>query len=309
MPRLRNPESFTPNLFRDLTGVQLNTENAAKAFNSALDTAEFFGTQAASIAKQQYLNREMDRNLERIQHAREKGLISRDQERELTDNLFRAATGQPSSGATAPSENPAMQSVMQRAANSNTGRVSVRNSSGRVDISTGQQAGAGQSFDVDPAVPLIAQLGNLTCWAAAGAMLLSWRDRPMTIEEAMRQVGAVWLERFGNNEGLRLDQVSAFTRALGLVQEGPASYLPRGVLNLLRSHGPLWVIGDDAVADDRLSHVVLVTGIRDADNADIARIILADPDGGRRREISYADFAASMEASDPVALGFGIFHF
>ena len=299
----------TPNLFRDLTGVQLNTENAAKAFNTALDTAEFFGTQAASIAKQQYLNREMDRNLERIQRAREKGLITRDQERELTDNMFRAATGQPSSGATAPSANPAMQSVMQRAANSSTGRVSVRNPSGRVDISTGQQVGAGQSFDVTPAVPLIAQPGNLTCWAATGAMLLSWRDGPMSIEQAMGQVGAVWLEKFSRNEGLTLSEVSAFTRALGLAQENPASYLPRGILNLLRSHGPLWVIGDDSIADNRLSHVVIVTGITDADNADIARVKLADPNGGIPRNVSYADFAASMEASDPVALGFGIFHF
>lgn len=298
----------TPNLFRDLTGVQLNTENAAKAFNSALDTAEFFGSQAASIAKQQYLNREMDRNLDRVQRAREKGLITRDQERELTDNLFRAATGQPSSGATAPSANPAMQSVMQRAANSSTGRVSVRNASGRVDISTGQQVGS-ESFNIDPAITLIAQPTNLVCWAAAGAMLLSWRDRPMTIEEAMTQAGTVWLERFQRNEPLNLDQVSAFTRALGLAQEGPASYLPRGILNLLRSHGPLWVIGDDAIADNQLSHVVIVTGIRDADNADIARVFLADPDGGKPRDVSYADFAASMEASDPVALGFGIFHF
>jgi hypothetical protein len=301
----------TPNLFRDLTGVQLNTENAAKAFNSALDTAEFFGTQAASIAKQQYLNRELENNRKRIQRAREKGLITRDQERELTDNLFRAATGQPSSGATPPSANPAVQSLMERATNSNSGRVSVRNPSGRVDISTGQQVGAGQSFDVDPAVALLAQPSELTCWAAAGAMLISWRDREsMTIETALGRLGTpVWLQRFRNGEGLNLAQVSAFTRALGLRQERPASHLPRGILNLLRSHGPLWVIGDDAIADNRISHVVIVTGIRDADSPDIARVFLADPDGGRQRELSYADFASSMEALDPVALGFGIFHF
>ena len=299
----------TPNLFRDLTGVQLNTENAAKAFNSALDTAEFFGTQAASIAKQQYLNREMDRNLDRIKKAREKGLITRDQERELTENLFRGATGQPSSGATPPSGNPAVQSVIQRASNSNSGRVSVRNPAGRVDISTGEPSTA-LTFNIDPPIQLIAQPSDLTCWAAAGAMLVGWRDRvSVTIEDAAQQVGDIWLERFQNNHPLSLEEVSAYTRAIGLKQEPPVSYDPRGIYSLLRSHGPLWVIGDDAIADNKISHVLLVTGIQDADKPDITRVVLADPDGGTRREVNYTDFASSMEAVDPVTLGLGVFHF
>ncbi len=299
----------TPNLFKDLTGVQLNTENAAKAFNTALDTAEFFGTQAASIAKQRYLNREMERNVGRIQKAQQAGLINQDQARELTENLFRGATGQPARSATPPSENAAVQSVIDRAARSSNGRVSVRNASGRVDIRTSQQAGS-NSFAVDPPVPLIAQPSNMVCWAAAGAMLISWRDRASyPLPAAIRQVGDVWLERLNHNEALTLDQMSAFNRAIGLRGEAPMCYEPGAILRMLRAYGPLLVIGDDAIENNQISHAVIVTGIRDANDANLAVVTIADPNGGVSREQSYLAFTRSMEAQDPTRLGLGVFHF
>lgn len=299
----------TPNLFKDMTGVQLNTENAAKAFNTALDTAEFFGTQAAAIAKQRYLNREMERNVGRIQRARQAGLINQDQARELTENLFRGATGQPARSATPPSENTAVQSVIDRAARSNNGRVSVRNAAGRVDVRTNQRVGS-NSFAVDPPVSLIAQPSNLVCWAAAGAMLISWRDRASyPLAAAIQRVGEVWLQRFNNNEALTLDQMAAFNRAVGLRGEAPMCYEPSAILRMLQDYGPLLVIGDDAVANNQMSHAIIVTGIRDAHDASLATVTIADPNGGVSREQSYVAFANSMEARDPAQLGLGVFHF
>lgn len=299
----------TPNLFKDMTGVKLNTENAAKAFNAALDTAEFFGMQASAIAKQRYLNKEMERNVGRIQKAKQAGLINRAQASELTENLFRAATGQPAQSATMPTQNPAVQSMIDRAARSENGRVSVRNPAGRVDIRTNQRIG-GDSFAIDPSIVPINQPSNMVCWAAAGAMLISWRDRvSYTLAAAIQQVGNEWVQRLNNNEGLTLDQMAGFNRAVGLRGEPAMCYEARALLRMLQEHGPLLVIGDDAVANNQISHALILTGIRDANDSGVTTVTVADPNGGTLREMSYIAFAQSMEAQDPAQLGLGVFHF
>lgn len=302
----------TPNLFKDMTGVTLNTENAAKAFNAALDTAQFFGEQAATIAKQRYLNQEMDRNVNRIQKAQQSGLISEAQAQELTENLFRGATGQPqrpASAPTTPSEHPAVQSLIQRAAQSENGRVAIRNAAGRVEINNGVQVG-GDAYSISPTITPIAQPTNMVCWAACGTMLLSWKDRQAyDIPTAMQHVGPIWQQRFSANEGLTLAQMQAFNTAVGLSGEAPMCYEPRAILRMLQAHGPLLVIGDDGVDNNLVTHALIVTGITGASSVDNCMVTLVDPATGTRRDLSYMDFSGSMEATDPVTLGMGIYHF
>src|SRR5262249_45704067 len=83
----------TPNVFRDLTGLDLNQRAAAAAFSKALETAQFFGTQAGNLAQQRYANREMDRNLERVKKAVDDKLITPEQGRTLTEQFIRSGSG------------------------------------------------------------------------------------------------------------------------------------------------------------------------------------------------------------------------
>ena len=71
----------------------------------------------------------------------------------------------------------------------------------------------------------------------------------------------------------------------------------------------LWVVGDDAIDQNQMSHVRIVTGITGDGSHDGTRIQFIDPATGSNSEESYVDFTRRMEAADPVAAGLGIYHF
>jgi hypothetical protein len=298
----------SPNLFRDITGLDLTQKNALQAFQGALNTAKFFGDQAAGLAQQRFMSGETDRNLKLIGDAHSKDLITSDQAQSLTQAAISGSLGQPTTGQVRPTSVPAVQKAIERASSSNTGRVVVTRPGGSVDITTGN---SGQlDFKVDPGVEPVSQPSDNTCWAAAGAMLLSWKRRQsMTIQEAADQAGTGWREKLDGNIALHANELQAYAQALGIKAEALQSYLPRGILQLLQQYGPLWVIGDDAVPDDHMSHVRIVTGIHGDGSPTGTTVTVIDPANGQSNDLTYLDFATSMEADDPTALGLGVYHF
>ena len=85
-------------------------------------------------------------------------------------------------------------------------------------------------------VELVPQPTNFTCWAAAGAMLVGWRDRvslsPETIAQTCKRSTA---------SGLSTDDNSKFASEMGFVAVAPVCYTEEGFRNLLEQNGPLWV--------------------------------------------------------------------
>jgi hypothetical protein len=319
VPRSPNPTGLaaalnligTPNLFRDLTGLDLNQQNAAAAFQGALSTAQFFGGEAAKLAQQQFHNRSLDRTVKRIGDAKKSGMITDDQARRLTESAFRGSIGEGRPAEKPPTASPAVRRVIDRVAESRSGELHVNRPGGSVSVRTGEPAqGERLDFAVDPPVIPKAQPSNMTCWAAAGAMLLSWRDRvDLTVQSAADRAGAGWRQKLDANQGLSAGEIRAYTRAIGLVSEPLMCYLPRGIARLLRAHGPLWVVGDDAIEANQISHVRIVTGITGDGSAESTRIRFIDPATGSNSEESYIDFTRRMEAADPVATGLGVYHF
>ncbi|MEV0387471.1 papain-like cysteine protease family protein [Nonomuraea sp. NPDC050643] len=298
----------TPNLFRDITGLDLTQANVAEAFKSTMNAAKEFGSQAAGLAQQRFQATESERNLERIKQARKSGLITEQQAGELAAAALGGAAGQAPTGGR-PVDNPSVQKVLDRAASSPDSHVKITRSSGEVDVRTGARADGRMDFAVTPPVAPRKQSKPLNCWAAVGAMMLGWRDRVSITEEAAAERAAPeWLAKQRAGTGLESGEVSAYTAALGLRHENPQSYLPRGIFMLLEAHGPLWVIGDVGFENDRLSHAMIVTGIRGDGTAEGTRVTLVDPALGAAREDTYANFARAMEAQDAVRLGLGIFH-
>ncbi|SEG91806.1 Papain-like cysteine protease AvrRpt2 [Nonomuraea solani] len=298
----------TPNLFRDLTGIDLTQANVAEAFKSTMSAAKEFGSQAAGLAQQRFQAGESERNLERIKQARKSGLITEEQASELASAALGGAAGQAPAGGR-PVDNPSVQKLLDRAAGSPDSHVKITRSSGEVDVRTGARADGKMDFTVVPPVAPLKQSKPLNCWAAVGAMMLGWRDR-ISISEAgaAERAAPEWLAKQRAGTGLEAAEVAAFTAALGLRRENPQSYLPKGIFLLLEAHGPLWVIGDVGFSDDRLSHAMIVTGIRGDGTAEGTRVTLVDPALGAAREETYTNFARSMEAQDVVRLGLGIFH-
>ncbi|HEY6173136.1 MAG TPA: papain-like cysteine protease family protein, partial [Kofleriaceae bacterium] len=300
----------TPNLFRDLTGVDLNIQNAGQALSSALGTAQFFGDQAAKLAQQQFLSKNTDRVLAAIADARKKKLISDEQAQDLTARALGGSVGS-SANDPRPTQSPAVQKAIRRASSSDNGRVTVTRPSGSVDVRSGNDPSE-TSFDftVDPPVVLVKQTGSLLCWAAAGAMLMNWRDQlSRSLADAASEAGAEWRAKVDGNAGLGAPELRAYAKAIGLVEEGPADYTPRGLLGMLQGFGPLWVIHDDFVADNQLVHARIVTGIRGDGQPDSTTVRILDPATTGALEESFTTFAARLDGRDPVSFGVGILHF
>jgi len=78
-----------PNLFRDITGLAANQQNALAAFQSSLEAAKFFAQEGGKLRMQERMLEQADRALQRVRQARERGMITPEQERELTVEALR----------------------------------------------------------------------------------------------------------------------------------------------------------------------------------------------------------------------------
>lgn len=147
--------------------------------------------------------------------------------------------------------------------NSNNGHVAVQPQAFEYDDGLGldfwssPQAKmlSGQSFDVRHEDVLhIAQPTGMSCWAAAAAMVVSWRDRQsgVTPEDIARGAGQ-WA---AYQSGLNPDHHDELAAAWGLTVEPPQSYTVEGLRNLVEYEGPLWI----GVAVPS-GHAVVITGI------------------------------------------------
>ena len=94
----------TPNLFKDITGLEGNQRNAIEALKIATEAAQQYGAEAADVAKsfgenasnlamQSSTSQDMDRIQRSIQTARSSGLIDDAQASELTQSALRNMVG------------------------------------------------------------------------------------------------------------------------------------------------------------------------------------------------------------------------
>jgi hypothetical protein len=298
----------TPNLFRDITGLDLNQQNAAQAFQSALDTAQFFGGRAADLAQQRFLNTDMDRTIKAISDAKQKGLIDDAAAQRLTSQALLGSVGDRQAEQSRPTSNPAVQRFIDRASSSTSSELNVSRPEGSVTVKSGD---TDQRVDrqVKPDVPFIPQTSALTCWAAAAGMMYGWRHGELApLSDLIARIGPTWQAMFEGKESIPNSQVPALMEDLGLVAEAPASYLPRGIERLLET-GPLWVVADEDLTDNDMTHAEVVTGIVGDGTVEGTKVLINDPSGSKPRSVGFQDFQSRLEAPDVVKSGLGIYHF
>jgi len=103
-------------LFRDVTGLTKNQENAAEALSTSLATAEAFGMKAGDIMKMGMAQQNASKTLQNIDGAKQKGLLTEEQARDLTNSLFKTLTGQPEKNpATEPTTDEKLKTVKDAA--------------------------------------------------------------------------------------------------------------------------------------------------------------------------------------------------
>jgi hypothetical protein len=83
----------TPNLFKDITGLEGNQRNALEALKASLSTAQAFGDKAANLALQAKMSKDIDKTMRAISDAKQQGLISDEQAKSLTQGAIQSMIG------------------------------------------------------------------------------------------------------------------------------------------------------------------------------------------------------------------------
>jgi N-acetylmuramoyl-L-alanine amidase len=136
---------------------------------------------------------------------------------------------------------------------------------------------------------------GMSCWAAAAAMIVGWRECvDIDPEEVARGTGRWEAYR----DGLEPHDVTALADTWGLTIESPKSYDIEGLGSLLARSGPLWV----GEASGGL-HVVVIAGMYGDGTLDgtFVRVLDPWPEGrGERYTISFREFARNLEAAHDI---------
>lgn len=80
-------------LFKDITGLEGNQRNALEALKSSLQTAQFFGEKAGNLALQARMNKDIDKTMRAIDSAKQQGLLSDEQAKQLTQGAIQSMIG------------------------------------------------------------------------------------------------------------------------------------------------------------------------------------------------------------------------
>lgn len=152
-----------------------------------------------------------------------------------------------------------------------------------------------RSFDVWNEVPLVPQLTGMSCWAAAAAMVVGWRDRlAVRAADVASGIGS-W---GAYQEGLLPEDLGQLATTWGLHVEPPITWSVDLLRDRLERHGPLWM----GEASPGL-HSIVVTGIYGDGSEDGTFVRINDPwpvGQGERYVLPYAELMRNFRAATDV---------
>ncbi|WP_133241170.1 papain-like cysteine protease family protein [Nocardioides gansuensis] len=173
-------------------------------------------------------------------------------------------------------------------------------------------------YTVPGLIAVLKQDKSMACWAFATLMMEQWRrgqslSLPSYLDDLGARVGAPTLYRdaYENNTGLFSDQVQRLKGALSLSAEPAASFTVARWEELLRDHGPLLVVGDEALAPGAWAvHARVMVGITGDGSPTGTTVDIVDPGTGTRYREWLGTFLAKYEELAPTDwAGVQVLHF
>ena len=299
----------TKDLFRNLTGVALNQENAQSALKGVMSAAQSFASQGAALAQQRFLSGQVDRNLDLIKKAVKDKTLTEKQGQAMTEGLFKGALGTRKAEPAPVATNDAVNQVTDKAMSSKSGEVRFTGPGGSVEVKVENKAPGPVDVKVDPPVGLVQQTSAKACWAAVGTMMKAWKAAAsMTINAVIDPLGEPWKGKLAAGEALTGAEFKAFADKLGLKEEGPMSQTVAGLAALLKSKGPLLTIGDNDFDSDNLVHARILVAIKGDGTPDGTQVTVMDPSKDKPVPETFTKFAQRIEAAEAVKAGRGLFH-
>lgn len=149
-----------------------------------------------------------------------------------------------------------------------------------------------ETFDIWHEVPLVPQLTGMSCWAAAAAMIIGWRDCLVIDPEEVARASGRWSDY---RDGMHPHDIDSFARAWGLSVEAAGTLTVARLRELLERNGPLWV-GEASAG----LHVIVVAGAFGDGTRDGTFVRVLDPwpaGRGERYTLTAAELLDSLYAT------------
>jgi len=207
-------------------------------------------------------------------------------------------TGQ-SAGETADDQNE------QQNASSDTGDSSSSGDSSATtkDAAAGSSTGSSSSVNIHYNVFLVAQPDNYTCWAASGAMILSyWHDvetsssNPAYSVQQIKDRVASGGPKYDVSRGLKPEDTKPVGDILGLSFDYPMCYGVDGFASVLKDKGPVVFIR--ASMGGKGAHAIAVIGMNGDGTPDGTTVETLNPDPvgtGAAQNVSFTALMSKME--------------
>lgn len=292
-------------LFKDVTGLELNQANALGAFQRSMQTANFFGKMAASGAKASLANRQSENVMKKVSDAVKNGDMTKEDGKSVITKLFGQMNGEGNESSKDLSAESAVKDALNTVVNG-AGKVSVSKGTGdgsqKVEAKFGDKNAAASAINVQiDGVPAINQVKSQGCWAAAIAMLRSFeRKQSLSIEQVLAEVGPPYPEKYATNVGIKPSELAALKEAFHLRDASIGVLTPSSLAKQLTDRGPLWIAVDQDPAQQFSAHARVITGIKGS----IVHFI--DPNGGSDGRQEFAEMVRQLtELSNGVRSAFG----
>lgn len=152
---------------------------------------------------------------------------------------------------------------------------------------------AADKIDVTHLVFPVPQVSKNACWAAATAMLISWKEsKSISKEAAAARGGAKFTEILKKDDGIEAADESEFYKILKLrtiKQQNPSI---QAWADLLKA-GPLSVT---VIANPNV-HALIIFGMKGDGSADKTIVSYIDPDGGKTKNLPFSEFLKLYEGA------------
>ncbi|KAK6527387.1 hypothetical protein TWF281_010567 [Arthrobotrys megalospora] len=294
-------------IFKDITGLDQNQKNAMATYTANLQAAQAAAGMASAAATQAHNTGNSSAIMGTITAATDSGFLTKAEAGQLVKEHIQGQIdgGKAHQAAIELGKSAAKTSLSDAAVEAVKSNKAVEASTvdpdgnlSTVKISPGSSKGSIQA-KVSPAVPIIKQKPDTpTCWAAAAAMMASWKaGRLLTIEDALKAAGDQYVRKYRDNLGLRAEEKDAFIKAMLMVSETPMSSNPSTFVKWMKNYGPLWVTTDAIPGKGFSPHAKILIQIDGDgnDNGVNTTFTWIDPSTGDMPKQSFKDFLVGYQ--------------
>jgi hypothetical protein len=309
-------------IFKDITGLDANQQNAIKTFLSDQENAKAFAEMAKGMATQGHNTENSDKIMDTLKSAKDSGALTQQEYGKLVkDHIQQQIDGGDTKKADQVKEQASKSTLTDAAVRAADQGKEVKaqktNKDGTVE-SVEIKAGQSESVlgSVQGAVPHLKQENELACWATAATIMMSWkRATTLTVLEALAEAGDKFVQLFKDKKSLLSKDKGEFIAALNMVGEPPANYPLQQYVDWLNKFGPLWITTDSSSAAGVFSpHARILTKITGRGTADGAgtNCVFVDPATGSEVTESFLNFIKAFEqmvSDNPSDLFIQVVHF